>query len=93
MNLFMIISPKTVCTFFGHKWSDEDHRPCEKFKTCKRCRTEDVQRGWHAFSNWTAPYGVNVLEEHGGKAVQVNQDRQRRTCKDCQWVDERVVLG
>lgn len=82
---------RLICSFFSHRWSREDHRPCEKFKFCYRCKKEDVTKGWHAFSNWSAPYGVNVLEDHADKAVQVNQNRQKRICSDCNWVDERVV--
>lgn len=82
---------RLICSFFPHKWSEEDHRPCEKFKHCRRCGKEDVTKGWHAFGNWSVPFGVNVLEDHGGKGVSVNQNRQRRTCTDCNWIDERVV--
>ncbi len=81
-----------ICKFFSHNWTEEDHRPCMKFKRCRRCRTEEVNRGWHRFSNWNAPYGVQVYERRNDKDVTVNQNRQQRTCSDCNFVDERVVL-
>lgn len=81
-----------ICNFFSHRWSPMDHRPCERFRTCFRCGEEDVTKGWHRFSNWSAIIKVNVLEDHHGKAVQVNQNRQNRTCSDCNWIDERVIL-
>lgn len=81
------------CFFNYHNWSDEDHRPCEKFTYCLRCKKEEVKKGWHAFTNWTAPYAVKVYETRGKKNLTVDQERQKRTCTDCQMAEERVVLS
>ena len=79
-----------ICKFFPHNWTEEDHRPCEKYKRCRRCRIEEVNKGWHRFSNWTTPYSVKVFDSQGKT---VEQDRQKHTCIDCNIVDERVVLS
>lgn len=88
----MSITDRIICAIFGHRWSQEEHRPCEKIKTCFRCKEEEVKKGWHAFTNWTAPYNVQVYETRGNKNLTVNQERQKRNCTDCNIVEERPVL-
>lgn len=93
MNLFSLIDPKLFCFFLGHKWTEEQHRPCENYKMCRRCRIEEVKKGWHAFSNWSVPYKVSVYETHNNKNVTVSQERQNRACVDCNLKEERLVAG
>lgn len=79
-----------LCYILPHNWTEEDHRPCERFKRCRRCCKEEINRGWHRFSNWSAPYDVEVYDSQGRK---VTEGRQKRTCTDCNLINETVVLS
>lgn len=81
---------KLPCWFplSDHEWTEWDHRPCHKFRTCLKCKEEERKEGWHHFGNWGTPFSVEVFDSNGRT---VDQERQKRTCSDCQMIDVRVV--
>lgn len=85
---FKIEIPCWFPVFGHHNWTEWAHEPCHKYRKCTKCTEYERKEGWHRFTNWSKIYYINVYDSSNRT---VKQQRQKRTCTDCNEIDERMV--